>query len=117
MDPLRNQCTDAQIERLLKAHDLIRMMDRDMPAQVVSCLLYIASHKNCHKQAMEEYLDISVASGSRNSAWLSDKHRLGKPGLGLITREEDPTNRRRLTLKLTKKGELLIKSIRSVLYD
>ena len=36
MDPLRSQCTDAQIERLLKAMDLIRLMDREMPAQMAA---------------------------------------------------------------------------------
>ena len=117
MDPLRSQCTDAQIERLLKAMDLIRLMDSEMPAQLVSCLLYIASHKDCHKQAMEDYLNISVASGSRNTDWLSSKHRLGKPGLNLITKERDPSNGRRLVLKLTNKGEQLIKQIRTTLYD
>ena len=117
MDPLRTQCTDAQIERLLKAMDLLRLMDREMPAQVISCFLYVASHKNCHKQAMEEYLEISVASGSRNSDWLSKKHRLGKAGLDLIVKEPDPSNRRRLQLTLTPKGESLIKQIRTLLYD
>jgi DNA-binding MarR family transcriptional regulator len=97
--------------------DLIRLMDSEMPAQLVSCLLYIASHKDCHKQAMEEYLNISVASGSRNTDWLSKKHRLGKPGLNLITKERDPSNGRRLVLKLTNKGEQLIKQIRTTLYD
>ena len=117
MDPLRSQCTDAQLERLLKAMDVIRLMDGEMPAQLVSCLLYIASHKNCHKQAMEDYLNISTASGSRNTDWLSNKHRLGKPGLNLITKERDPSNGRRLVLKLTNKGEQLIKQIRTTLYD
>ena len=117
MDPLRSQCTDAQIERLLEAMDLLRLMDSEMPAQLVSCLLYIASHKNCHKQAMEDYLNISTASGSRNTDWLSNKHRLGKPGLNLIIKERDPSNGRRLVLKLTNKGEQLIKQIRSTLYE
>jgi DNA-binding MarR family transcriptional regulator len=117
MDPLRSQCTDAQMERLLKAMDLLRMLDREMPAQVTSCFLYVASHKNCHKQAMEEYLNIKPASGSRNTDWLSEYHRFGKPGLYLIEKKQDPTNRRRAVLSLTDKGERLVKQLRSILYD
>lgn len=117
MDPLRSQCTDAQMERLLKAMDLLRILDREMPAQVTSCFLYVASHKNCHKQAMEEYLDISAASGSRNTDWLGKHHRLGKPGLELIQKESDPTNRRRAVLNLTDRGQRVVKQLRSILYD
>ena len=117
MDPLRSQCTDAQMERLLKAMDLLRILDREMPAQVTSCFLYVASHKNCHKQAMEEYLNLSAASGSRNTDWLGDKHRLGKPGLGLIEKIPDPVNRRRAVLKLTDRGERTIQKLRRILYD
>ena len=105
------------MEKVLKALDLLRILDSEMPAQVTACFLYVASHKNCHKMAMEEYLDISTASGSRNTDWLSKKHRFGKEGLNLIEKVPDPANRRRLMLKLTDKGERLVKHLRSVLYD
>ena len=62
-------------------------------------------------------MDISTASGSRNTDWLSKKHRLGKEGLNLIEKIPDPTNRRRIMLRLTKKGELLLKHLRTTLYD
>ena len=87
-----------------------------MPAQVTACLLWIASHERGHKTAMEHELKLSVASGSRNTDWLSDWHRLGKPGLGLVRKSQDPTNRRRAELCLTPKGEALIDDLREILY-
>lgn len=116
MDPLRRTRTNPQIERLLKAMNLLRVLDREMPAQVIASFLYVASHDNCHKQAMEEELSMTVASGSRNTDWLSKYHRLNKPGLDLITKEADPSDRRRQILKLTPKGHELVKQLQEILY-
>lgn len=117
MDPLRRQLTNPQIERLLKVVNLVRLLDRELPAQVFATLLYVASRKNCHKAALEEDLDFTTASGSRNTDWLADKHRLGKAGLGLIIKEVDPLNRRRQQLRLSPKGEQLIHQIEDLLFD
>jgi DNA-binding MarR family transcriptional regulator len=104
------------LEPLLDVINLIRLLDREMPAQVVATLLYVATHDNCHKQALEEALDFTAASGSRNTDWLSAKHRLNKPGLGLIVKETDPSNRRRQTLTLSPKGRIFIKQLKDMLY-
>jgi len=116
LDPLRDQRTNPRLEPLLDVVNLIRLLDREMPAQVVATLLYVATHDNCHKQALEEALEFTSASGSRNTDWLSDKHRLGKPGLNLITKSSDPSNRRRTVLTLTPKGKLFVKQLREILY-
>lgn len=87
-----------------------------MPAQVIATFLYVASHDNCHKLAMEEDLNFTTASGSRNTDWLSKYHRLNKPGLDLITKEADPINRRRQLLKLTPNGKELVNQLQEILY-
>jgi DNA-binding MarR family transcriptional regulator len=117
MDPIRRQLTDPSLTGLSKIIDLFRLMDREVPAQVIMTFLYIAAHDNCHKQALEEDLNMTTASGSRNTDWLTTKHRLKKPGLGLVIKTEDPTNRRRQTLKLSDKGRLLVKAIKDALND
>lgn len=116
MDPLRRTRTNPKIERLLKVMEAIRLLDREMPASVVSCFLYVASHNDCHKQALEEDLTMKTSSTSRNTDWLSKYHRLKKPGLDLIIKEADPNNRRRQTLKLSQKGEQFVKLIEDLLY-
>lgn len=106
--------------------EVFRLMDREVPAQVISTFLYVASHSPCHAQALAQDLTyenekgepvpMSPSAVSRNTDWLSDKHRLGKPGLNLIQKEVDPSNRRRQILRLTLKGEKLAKDLRSILY-
>lgn len=117
MDPLKRQTTNARMAKVLKAFELLRLMDREVPGQLVSAFLYIASHNPCHKQAMEEDLGLLCASGSRVVDWLSDYHRLGKPGMGLVKKHRDPLNMRRVIIELTPKGESLAKQMRELIYD
>lgn len=117
MDPLKDQLTNPKLDGVLRAFELLRILDREIPGQLVSAFLYIASHNPCHKQAMEDELGLTTASGSRLIDWLSDYHRLGKPGLGLVKKTKDPYNMRRLTVKLTPKGEALSKQFLSLIYD
>ena len=117
MDPLKRQQTSARTAKVLKAFELLRLMDREIPGQLVSAFLYVASHNPCHKQAMEEDLGLKPASGSRLIDWLSEYHRLGKPGLGLVVKTKDPLNHRRLLVELTPKGESLARQMRELIYD
>ena len=105
------------MNHLFEVMKKIRFLDWEIPAQTIATLFYIASHEGCHKQALEDALECSPASGSRNTDWLSKNHRLGKPGLDLITKEVDPDNKRRLILKLTPKGKAFVKEIKSTLYE
>ena len=107
-----SQTTDTRLAKLQLAFDSLREMDREIPGQVVSAFLFIASHDGCHLQALTDELGLETASRSRVICWLSDYHRLGKPGLGLITKTTDPANRRRKVLRLTDKGKALARQFR-----
>jgi DNA-binding MarR family transcriptional regulator len=113
-DPLATQCTDARIAKVHQAFDALLLLQREIPGQLVSTFLYIASHDGCHKQALEQELNMTTASSSRNTDWLSDG-RMGikHPGLGLITKERDG---RRQRLRLTPKGKDLIRHMKSIIY-
>ena len=115
-DPLKRDVTNDNLLKLMKAFELLRLMDREIPGQLVSAFFYICSHDNCHKLAMEEDLGLRTSSASRLTDWLSDFHRLGKPGLGLIEKYTDPSNRRRQYLRLTEKGKSLRKQIEELVY-
>ncbi len=116
MDPVRHQVTNENMIAMLKVCEIFRDMDYEVTSQVMCCFFFVASHNDCHKQAMEDYLEISTASGSRNADWLSKKHRLGRDGMNLIRKEVDPSNKRRLTLVLTPEGEELVNRIETILY-
>ena len=118
MEPnLRRKLTDDKIERLLKVYKLLRFYDREIPAQVLATLFYIGSHNDCHKTALEEDLNFTTASSSRNTDKLSKDHRLGKAGFDLITKEVEEQAPRRQRLKLTRKGEDLMNQIKQILYE
>ena len=127
LDPLQRRVTDLSIDKLLEAIELIRNNNptngsQEISISVLCTLLYVGSRNECHKQALEEDLEMTRASTSRNTDMLSKHHRLliasgkRKPGLGLIRKEVDPTDRRRTVLTLTKKGETLFTQLKDVLY-
>ena len=117
MDPLKKQVTDDSVVRLVDILQEFRKLDYEMPAQVILCFVFVASHNPCHSEVLCHELGLTRAAVSRNTDWLSDKHRLGKPGLNLINKEVDETNRRRMILSLTPKGKLMLKSIRDKLNE
>lgn len=115
--PLLRKRTDLLMYRLMRVEQLFRLADEEVPAQLVTVFCYIASHNPCHMQAIMEDCGLSANSVSRNTDWLSPNHRLGKPGMGLITKEVDPLNQRRRIARLTSKGELIASQIKSILYE
>lgn len=119
MDPLKRGETDSKLNLLLASWEMLRLQHREIPAQAVTVLLYVASHNPCHKQAIEEDQGLTTASCSRMIDFLTNgKQRPGKlsPGIGVIEKYTDPSNRRRHLLKLTPKGESLVHLIKSTIY-
>lgn len=115
MDPLKKQVTDDMLVPLVDIMQEFRKLDYEVPAQVILCFVFIASHNPCHSEVLCHELGLTRAAVSRNTDWLSDKHRLKKPGLNLITKEVDPSNRRRMILSLTDKGKIIAKDLRKFL--
>jgi len=117
---ISRKVTDLEIEKLAQSIEFFRNncgeYTKEIPVQVISTFLYVASHDDCNKIDMEKSLNMSSASGSRNTDWLSTEHRLKKPGLGLISKYYDRTCRRRQILQLTTKGRKLAKELKNILY-
>jgi len=105
------------MDQIRSAFEQIRLLDREMPGQVLCCFLYVASHDMCHSNAMAEALGLTAASSSRNTDILST----GRPGreaegLDLITKTRDETNRRLQILTLTPRGKQLAQSMKTMIY-
>ena len=115
MDPLKKQVTDDSVVRLVDILQEFRKLDYEVPAQVILCFVFVASHNPCHSEVLCHELGLTRAAVSRNTDWLSAKHRLKKPGLGLINKEVDLSNRRRMILSLTDKGKIIAKDLRKML--
>ena len=119
MDPLKRLETDNRLSLLLTGWEILRTHHRELPAQAVTVLLYVASHNPCHKQAIEEDQNLTTASCSRMVDLLCDGHGrkgVSTKGLGLITKTTDPSNKRRHLLSLTTKGESLVKLLKDIIY-
>jgi len=115
--PIINELTDDVMRTQLRIAELFRDLDDEVPGQLVSTFLYIASHNPCHMQAIQDALRVSPNSVSRCTDWLSKYHRLGKPGMDLVVKFTDPQNARRRMVKLTPRGERLVIKIKEILND
>lgn len=108
---------DPQAKRLYEAIELLRILDREMPAQLVSTFLFIAAYEPVDTLQIAEATGLAKSSVSRNTDWLSSRHRIKtRDGLGLIIKEENPFNWRTRICRLTPKGASLIKQIKERIY-
>ena len=121
--------TQSKLEDLLKidneSYNLLRVLhmfmnlddSQQVPLQSMAVFWYVATYQNCSKKDIEDHFKMSKASTSRMTDYISRYHRLGKAGLGLITKEQDPNDKRKTLLKLTRKGKDLIEKSFSTLYE
>ena len=93
---------------LMKVLEGFREQDGEMPVQQMLVLLWIASNEGKTQRELIAALSMAPSTSSRNIAALSEVHRLGKPGLGLVTWSDHPTDRRIKLLMLTPKGKAFI---------
>ena len=108
---------DPEARVLYESFELLRLLDTEMPAQLVTTFFFIAAHGPVDTVTIANSLNMKRSSCSRNTDWLSADHRLpNKAGLGLIIKEEHPTNWRTRLCRLSPKGESLIKQIKEKLY-
>lgn len=101
------------LRTLYQAVQLFRDLDPTLPSQTVVAFLLIAAgaatapEEDIQMRDLQAAMDTSSASVSRNVAVLTIQHRLGKPGLNLVERYEDPRDRRNTRVRLTPKGRAL----------
>ena len=95
------------MSKLFNQLQTFQSLDSKFPINAALTFLYVVEHNPCLKVDMEEALGFTTASGSRNTDYLSKVNRLRKPGLDLITKKDNPDDRRQVILTLTPKGEAL----------
>ena len=99
------------MNQLLRQMQILQSYDPKFPINAAATLIYVALHGPCRKIDLEQALNLSTASGSRNTDYLFKLNRLRKPGLDLISKYEDPSDRRQLILELTEKGKALVQKL------
>ena len=103
----------ADMLRMLSVVETLRVLDVEMPAQVISCFLFVASRDNgCTTAELQEELGLTASSMSRCTTWLTGQHRSNPArGLNLITKEVYQVNKRLRYLRLTQQGRNLAKQL------
>ena len=99
--------------RMLSVVETLRVLDVEMPAQVISCFLFVASRDDgCTTAELQLELGLTAASTSRCTTWLTGQHRSNPTrGLNLITKEVYQPNKRLRYLRLTQQGRNLAKQL------
>lgn len=80
----------------------------------VQVFLEVVRHGKRTYKEISDALNITTASISRIAASLSDTHRKGHPGFGLVEIHRDPEQGQRYLLVLSSKGEALARNLRNV---
>lgn len=106
---------DVSTDRLMRALEVFRELDPDMPIQYALSFLTLARNPGLSIRDLSERLGIAQSSASRNVAALSEWHSFRKPGHGLIQANEDPRERRRKIVTLTRDGEALLARLEAVM--
>lgn len=106
---------EVSTDRLMRALEVFRELDPDMPIQYALSFLTLARNPGLSIRDLSERLGIAQSSASRNVAALSEWHSFRKPGHGLIQANEDPRERRRKIVTLTRNGEALLARLEAVM--
>jgi len=77
---------------------------REVPLQTIRTFLFVAHVGSCNQKQIEEALELTNASASRNVSFWTNIRFDHKPGMNFIARVEDPNDRRYRILTLTKTG-------------
>jgi len=106
---------EVSADRLMRALEVFRELDPDMPIQYALSFLTLARNPGLSIRDLSERLGIAQSSASRNVAALSEWHSFRKPGHNLIKAKEDPRERRRKIVTPTKKGEALLTRLEAIM--
>ena len=98
-----------------KLLNLFQIIDPDMPTQTVRTYVRsaLAHPEPVLMSDLSSHLGIAQSSVSRNVAALSDWTRHHTIGLDLVEAHENPTDRRQKLVRLTTKGQQLLKQFSS----
>jgi DNA-binding MarR family transcriptional regulator len=97
-----------QLGQLLAVVRVVRDLNPRMEMQDLETLLLVAANPGCSPTDIEDKVGISNSAASRSAYRLSAEVVPGSPGLGLLTIEVDPKDRRRKQLYLTPVGQRFV---------
>jgi DNA-binding MarR family transcriptional regulator len=110
--------TRAQVmDHLSKIFASVRAIEADMPISHVAGFLEVARSPGITMKDLGHRLGIAQSTTSRLVAALSKVNRFMKPGADLVVATEDPYERRRKVVNLTRRGEILARQLESLVNE
>lgn len=100
---------------LAKCIQALRRIAPELPVQAAHVFLTIAITPGIATPQLMGRVRLAQSSCSRNVAMLSERHRKGTPGLGLVAAYPDPSDSRRKVMYLTASGRKLAKELVNIL--
>lgn len=90
----------------------VQQVDSEMPIQQMMCLLVISqSEEGMSLTDVAKRVNISMTTASRYIGSLGKLNRRREEGLNYIESYEDPMERRKKIIRLTKKGEIALRNM------
>lgn len=102
---MEHQSTIVTLNRFLST---AREIDPQIEIHQVQILLEVARKPLSTMRELADATDLALSSISRNLDALGDLHRFGKPGLGLVAKDWDPREPRRMVAWLTPRGQEVV---------
>lgn len=101
----------------MRALNVFRQIDPEMPIQYVVSFLEIARHEGLSVSDLASRMGMAQSSASRQLAALSKFRARLQPGHDLVAAHEDPMERRKKIIMLTPKGKVLLMQINDLMEE
>jgi DNA-binding MarR family transcriptional regulator len=114
MNSFEESLTDTEknaLSNLIAALAPFRILNPNMPMQYVTALIQVALKQGESVMEYARITGVSESLMSRHLADLGDINRRHEEGLNLIEKSCDPMDRRTQQVKLTKKGQRVVKEM------
>lgn len=93
----------------------MRKLSPDIPAVDIAVLLYVGENPGCTQNKLTTLFELTPSHTTRILYRLSEWEKPGRPGLGPVSSEIDPTHRSYRVLSLTAKGRKVLAGLLDIL--
>lgn len=87
----------------------------DCQINTLRTLLFVGQRGTCTQKDVEEFLETSNATTSRNVSYWTERRFDRQEGVGYIERTQDDYDRRMRNLTLTKRGHVFYEKIKGII--
>jgi DNA-binding MarR family transcriptional regulator len=84
---------------------LFAKINPEINSTMIQVFIYVAQAGIVNQKNIQDRLNLTNSTASRNISWWCSDKVYGKPGVGFIERYEDPTDRRYKLIRLTPAGQ------------